>query len=333
MFLTKPKMLIASSFSSLAHLANETAREHTRKVADFFKTKNRHTICSRSHHFIPAGVVDHLIRPEISACTSIKSHFCFCPEFTSATEDVLLPVPGKTAMVERSCYECSSCFILDKSNCKLSKYTGKPQIRKFDVQASNGTGLVAARKRREVALMARLATKVKTDVNVVVCIKEESGKYTWRIAKAVGKPRPAKAGERDHDGVSFGASKSKGILVVDVHQYDVIKRNLSEYGTYGEALDAFENDPQSVAVCLRSPMGMCSKKWNLCGTVVGCMKQHKLTYRLSDIREPCGFKMATLTQAATRAARQANKHAPFSYFISTGLLQQISQNIGALDVA
>ena len=181
--------------------------------------------------------------------------------------------------------------------------------------------------------MARLATKVKTDVNVVVCIKEESGKYTWRIAKAVGKPRPAKAGERDHDGVSFGASKSKGILVVDVHQYDVIKRNLSEYGTYGEALDAFENDPQSVAFCLRSPMGMCSKKWNLCGTVVGCMKQHKFTYRLSDIREPCGFKMATLTQAATRAARQANKHAPFSYFISTGLLQQISQNIGALDVA
>ena len=87
--------------------------------------------------------------------------------------------------------------------------------------------------------MARLATKVKPDVNVVVCIKEESGKYTWRIAKAVGKPRPAKAGERDHDGVSFGASKSKEVLVVDVHQYDVIKRNLSEYGTYGEAVAAF----------------------------------------------------------------------------------------------
>jgi hypothetical protein len=137
-----------------------------------------------------------------------------------------------------------------------------------------------------------------------------------------------------NDGVSFGASKSKEVLVVDVHQYDVIKRNLSEYGTYGEALAAFENDPQSVAVCLRSPMGMCSKKWNLCGAAVGCM-QHKLTYRLSDIREPCGFKMATLTQASTRAARQANRHAPFSYFIFTGLLQQISQNIGvgALDVA
>jgi hypothetical protein len=63
------------------------------------------------------------------------------------------------------------------------------------------------------------------------------------------------------------------------------------------------------------------------------MKQHKLTCRLSDIREPRGFKMATLTQAATRATRQANVHAPFSYFISTGLLQQTSQNIGALDVA
>ena len=117
--------------------------------------------------------------------------------------------------------------------------------------------------------MARLATKVKTDVNVVVCIKEESGKYTWRIAKAVGKPRPAKAGERDHDGVSFGASKSKGILVVDVHQYDVIKRNLSEYGTYGEALDAFENDPQSVAVCLLQPNGDVLEEvesmWDCCG--------------------------------------------------------------------
>jgi hypothetical protein len=52
---------------------------------------------------------------------------------------------------------------LDKSSCKLSKYTGKPQIRKFDVQANNGTGLVAARKRREMALMARLTIKVKTD--------------------------------------------------------------------------------------------------------------------------------------------------------------------------
>jgi hypothetical protein len=62
------------------------------------------------------------------------------------------------------------------------------------------------------------------------------------------------------------------------------------------------------------------------------MKQHKLTYRLSDIREPCGFKLATLTQAATRTARQANKHAPFSYFISSGLLPQINQKIGALDV-
>jgi hypothetical protein len=71
--------------------------------------------------------------------------------------------------------------------------------------------------------MARLTKKVKTDVNVAVCIKEESGKYTWRrITKAVGKPRPAKAGERrDHDGVSFGASKSKEALVVDVHRYDV----------------------------------------------------------------------------------------------------------------
>ena len=63
--------------------------------------------------------------------------------------------------------------------------------------------------------MARLTTKVNTYFNVVVFIKEQSGKYTWRIVKAVVKPRPAKAkaGDRDHDGVSFGASKSKEVLV------------------------------------------------------------------------------------------------------------------------
>jgi hypothetical protein len=121
-----------------------------------------------------------------------------------------------------------------------------------------------------------------------------------------------------------------------LQQYDVVNRNLTEYGNYGEAVAAFENDPQSVAVCLQNPMGMCSKKWTLCGTAVGCMKQHKLIYRLSDIdiREPWDSKwQLPLTQAASRAARQANKHARFSYFLSTGLLQQISQHFASLDVA
>jgi hypothetical protein len=63
------------------------------------------------------------------------------------------------------------------------------------------------------------------------------------------------------------------------------------------------------------------------------MKQHKLTYQPSGIREPCGFKMETPTQAATRAARQANTGLLQQFFISTGLLQQIGQNIGALDMA
>ena len=257
-FLTVAKVSIASFFSSSVGLADE--EKHTRKISAFFKTKNRHTICSRSHHLIPAGTVDHLIRPEINECTGIKSHFCFCPELAGATEDALLPVPGKTSMIERRCYECASCFILDKANCKLSKYTGNPQIRTFNVEASNGTGLATARKRRGVALMARLNAKVTKDVNIVVCIKEESGEYTWRVAKALGKPRPAKAGERDHDGVSFGASKSKGALVVDVHQYEVIKRNLSEYSSHDEAVAAFEKDPQSVALFLWSPMRLCPGK-------------------------------------------------------------------------
>ena len=54
-----------------------------------------------------------------------------------------------------------------------------------------------------------------------------------------------------------------------LQQYDVIKRNLSEYGAYGEAVATFENGPLSI----------CSKTWNLCGIAVGCLKQHKLTYR------------------------------------------------------
>ena len=39
-------------------------------------------------------------------------------------------------------------------------------------------------EREEGGSNGKTSNKGKTDVNVVVCIKEESGKYTWRIAKA-----------------------------------------------------------------------------------------------------------------------------------------------------
>jgi hypothetical protein len=337
-FLTtpKPKLLsIASFFSKKKHdpklppvLTPE--EEHKSKVADFFKNKKRHTICSRTHHLVKSGLVDHLIRPDINACTNINSHFCFCPEMSGSAggPSPLALVPSTTAMTERSCYECAGCFVFDKANCKLGLYTGKPERRQFELARSNGTGLVANRIRREGALLSRMKAKVKAGVNVVVCISEGDGKYTWRIAKALGKPRGARAGEKDHDGAAIGKS-----LVVDVHQYGILKPDGTEFSDYDAAVGAFENDPQSVAFCLRTPAGECANSWSNCGINAGCKKQHKLTYRLAGLREPAGFRMATPRRGKVRAARKQGNQAPLLYLPSTGVLQQIWQNLGALDVA
>ena len=51
---------ILTSFFSKTKQAIEAVAALKAKVAEFFKTKKRHTICSRTHHFIEAGTANHL---------------------------------------------------------------------------------------------------------------------------------------------------------------------------------------------------------------------------------------------------------------------------------
>ena len=46
---------------------------------DFLSRKQRHTIMSRSSHFVKAGTVDHIRRPNTDEVSGIKSNFSFCP--------------------------------------------------------------------------------------------------------------------------------------------------------------------------------------------------------------------------------------------------------------
>ena len=66
---------ILTSFFSKTKQAIEAASALKPKVAEFFKTKKRHTVYSRTHHFTEAGTVNHLNRLDITACSDIKSHF------------------------------------------------------------------------------------------------------------------------------------------------------------------------------------------------------------------------------------------------------------------
>jgi hypothetical protein len=155
---------------------------------------------------------------------------------------------------------------------------------------------VAERVAREAALQTKLHAKITKNTTVVVCIAEEGGVYSWALAKALGRPRKAAAGEKDHDNQPL----KSGSLVVDVNQYEIVQKDFTEFDVYTNAQLAFERDPQSVLYCIRTPMGRCEEAWCNCGSSVGCMKQHQQTYRLSQLREPTGFRMATSTAAAVR---------------------------------
>jgi hypothetical protein len=49
--------------------------EH-RITGHFLESKCRHTICTRSFHFVKAGTVDHLKRPDVAALkTKITRHY------------------------------------------------------------------------------------------------------------------------------------------------------------------------------------------------------------------------------------------------------------------
>ena len=334
----KGKVGLIGSFFSLFKTPQAKAAK------EFLQGKKRHTICRRAHHFVPAGKVDHLIRPDISECKDIKSNFCFCPCLAGGSNS-LVQTADTTAMVERSCYECAGCFNLDKVNCKLAKYTGTAVSRLFKLKTSNGTGLATRRAQRQVALQSRLKSKVKAGVNVVVCNAEVEAQgthaYSWAIDKSLGKPRRAAEVEKDHVGLllrgtwdnSGRTKKYTGPWVLDVNQYDILKMDCTEYETYDAGQSAFKSDPMSVGYCIRTPTGRCPKKWAFRGAAAGCFKQHKQTYRLTQIREPAGFKLTTLLPCDVRKTRKKNKNAPLSYRLSTGVLQKNNQNMGALDIA
>ena len=153
--------------------------------------------------------------------------------------------------------------------------------------------------------------------------------YSWALSTALGRPRKAVAGEKDHDNKPL----KSGSLVVDVNQCEILQKDFTEFDVYTNAQLAFEKDHQSVLYCIRTPMGICEEAWCNCGSSVGCMKQHQQTYRLSQLREPTSFRTATPTAAAVRKQRRSNKKGPLVYMLSSGALQSIMQNISSLDVS
>ena len=119
--------------------------------------------------------------------------------------------------------------------------------------------------------MKKLKHKIKKGSNVVVSVMGASGEYEWVLAKkALGCPRKGKVGEKGHDDILIASS-----LVVEVNKYEILKPNGSKFEQYVDAQSTFEEDPQPITSCLRTPAGDCERKWCECGTPNGCMKQHK----------------------------------------------------------
>ena len=164
---------------------------------------------------------------------------------------------------------------------------------------------------------------------MVVYIAEEDGVYSWALAKPLGRPRKAVAGETDHDNQPL----KPGSLVVDVNQCEILQKDFTQFDAYTNAQLALQKYPQSVLYCTRTPMGRCEDAWCNCGSSVGCMKQHQQTYRLSQLREPTGLESPHQSSASVRKQRRSNKKAPLAYMLSSGVLQSIMQNMSALDVS
>ena len=88
----------------------------------FLEGKRRHTICERSFHFVNAGTVNHLQRPDVDKLrTKITKQYSMHQTATPAT----------CGFVERACFECDRCFKLDKAQCRLTAYVGKVHTRPY----------------------------------------------------------------------------------------------------------------------------------------------------------------------------------------------------------
>ena len=122
-------------------------------------------------------------------------------------------------------------------------------------------------------------------------------------------------------------------LVVDVNQYEKLKPNGSEFEQYADAQSTLEEDPVYCILFAHTSWRLREKVVRVWHSEWLHMKQHKQTYRIMQLREPVGFRMSTPTHALVRKTWRSDPKAPLEYSLSTGVLQAIAQNIGALDVS
>jgi hypothetical protein len=275
----------------------------------FLETKCRHTICARSFHFVKTGVVKHLERPDVDKLkTKITKHYSMHQMAT----------PAAVGFVERACFECKPCFVLDKTQCRLSAYVGVPHTEVMTVKAREAG--VSTRRANHRVLMDSLEKKVVAGSNVLILTDES----TWVIDRALGKPEELLHAITNHDNERIPAKQK----VVRVYQYDVLKADAA-------------NNPLKHTYCLRTNTGVCSNKWCICGVNRGeseggaCYKQHIQTYRLSWLREPVNLVLSTPRSSARRTARAPSSSSgggsrPLAFYLDDLAQQKITQGMQAM---
>jgi hypothetical protein len=279
----------------------------------FLEGKRRHTICERSFHFVNAGTVNHLQRPDVDKLRT---------KITKQYSMHQTAMPATCGFVERACFECDRCFKLDKAQCRLTAYVGK--VHNETISVRQGEIGVTGRRANHRALMELLEKKIVAGSNVLVLTDEN----TWVLGRALGKPEELQQAIRNHDNEVIPAKQK----VVQVYQYDVLKPDAA-------------NDPLKHTYCLRTNAGVCSNKWCVCGVKRGeseggaCYKQHIQTYRLGWLREPVNFVLSTPRISARRTARapcssggggSSRAPRPLAYYLDDLAQQKITQGMQAM---
>lgn len=271
----------------------------------------RHTIMSREFYFVPLGEVDHLTRFELGGVEGIKSHFCFIGATGSE---------GELQLVERSCYECWSCFDLEnKGNCRNHRTTGPLCTQNI----KNTTSAAPTTRAASAALMKKVKKHVKANVNIVIRVGQEAGSYV--LAKAASKVYPLGDSAEDM-ALKRLHNWKKGMEVVQVEQYEV-ENPVDERGN----VKFTTSDPLKKDYCLRRTR--CRKWLECCGEnqEEPCYKRHRSAYLATSIRAPLGFRMA---EPLVRVRPPQNKRKASSsggsklrYSMPPGLQQQIGNNL------
>ena len=264
------------------------------------KQKKRHSIMSRAFYYVPVGEVDHLTRLELGSVEGIKSHFCFIG--SSGSE-------GELELVERSCFECESCFDLAKARCNQTRHTG-PLCH---VEMMDNTTARPSTRAAQAALLKKVKKHVRPSMNIVVRLQQQHG--SWVAAKACSKVYQLKDTQEDRE-IRRNTRWNKGTWVVQVEQYDKCEKA------------ECENDSEQQ---YRLGKQRC-KSW-LCNCGVNadvpCHKQHRSVYKACNIREPLGFKMSVPQQTMqTKAKKAKNARSTYvAYCMSPGVEQSIQNNL------